>query len=274
MFKPLNSLIDDFIYKLLNQYTDIFGHETPENIQVISALSKKALYTIAKSNAAYHDIHHTMMVTNVSVEILKSKKQIDNKLSANDWLHFIIAALYHDIGYIRGLCQGDKEGEYIKNLMGETVKISTKASDAVLAPYHVDRAKYFAKTALFQFEIINVSNIMQLIERTRFPVPASSDYKATHDLPGLLRAADLIGQFADVHYIEKSNALYKELEENGYANYFGYSNSRDLRTKIPTFYNKNVRPYISEALNYLKKTETGKIWVDNLYLNIQKVATV
>ncbi len=271
MLSPISNLIEAFTINLQNSYIELFGHQKLNYLLVINTLSEQALQTIALSNAPYHDVHHTMMVTEVSNEILKSKMLCEKKLSVHEWTHFIIAALYHDIGYIRGLCAGDKNGEYVKNLMGETVKISVQATDAVLAPYHVDRAKVFAKQALKRYGFIDSTYIEQLIERTRFPVPQKSEYKATNDMPGLLRAADLIGQLADIHYLTKSDDLYQELKENGAADFFGYSGSKDIKQKLPDFFNNNVRPYISDALAYLGKTKSGQEWVYNLFSNIEKV---
>lgn len=271
MLSPISHLIESFTISLQNSYIELFGHQKLNYLSVLNTLSEQALQTIALSNAPYHDVHHTMKVTEVSGEILKSKMLYENKLSVHEWIHFMIAALYHDIGYVRGLCVGDKEGEYIKNQIGETVKISVQATDAVLAPYHVDRSKVFAKKALSRFDFIDVSYIEQLIERTRFPVPQAGEYKITYDMPGLLRAADLIGQLADIHYLSKSDDLYQELKENGAADSFGYTESKDIKYKLPDFFNINVRPYISDALRYLGKTKSGQEWIRNLFTNIERV---
>ena len=272
MISPINNLIEAFTLNLQDNYIELFGHKDLQNLLLIGTLSELALQTIALSNAPYHDVHHTMMVTDVGMEILKSKNNYSGDVNAYEWTHFVIAALYHDIGYIRGVCSGDKDGEYIKNQLGETVKISVQATDAILAPYHVDRAKIFAQKALSKFDFINVAYIERLIERTRFPVPRKAEYAITSDMPGLLRAADLIGQLADIHYFTKSDDLYKEFKENGIAEVFGYSNSHDIIYNLPSFFNTNVRPYISDALVYLGKTKSGKEWVVNLFANLSKVA--
>jgi hypothetical protein len=51
------------------------------------------------------------------------------------------------------------------------------------------------------------------IEHTRFPVPKDEQHAATDDFPGLLRAADLIGQLADINYLLKTAALFNEFRE-------------------------------------------------------------
>ena len=274
MLSRLNSLIEAFTVDIQNSYIELFGHKELTNLTILSTLSEQALQTIALSNAPYHDVNHTMMVVSVGNEILTAKKITDKNLSAYDWMHFIIASLYHDIGYFRGLCSEDKDGEYVKNISGETIKLSKEATDAILAPYHIDRAKLFAQKALKRFKFIDTSYITQLIERTRFPVPNKPEYQITGDFPGLLRAADLIGQLADINYHHKSDALYLELTESGSAQKYGYEDSRDLRDKLPDFFKKNVMPYIAEALFYLRKTPKGQIWINNLFFNLHKIQSL
>ena len=68
-----------------------------------------------------------------------------------------------------------------------------------MTPYHVARSKLFVrerfgKTALIQ---LDTAEIEAYIEHTRFPVPEEEQHAPTDDFPGLLRAADLIGQLAD-----------------------------------------------------------------------------
>ena len=49
------------------------------------------------------------MVTLVGQEILRGKHVSVGGISPRDWLHFIISLLCHDIGYVRGICQGDEK---------------------------------------------------------------------------------------------------------------------------------------------------------------------
>ncbi|MEN8121484.1 MAG: metal-dependent phosphohydrolase [Bacteroidota bacterium] len=261
-------LINSFINKLIDDFISLYGNSHFCYINTIRSAGKIALDTIKNSNAAYHDIHHTIMVADVGQEILKGRIIFENNVSPYYWFHFIIAALYHDIGYIRGLCDGDKNGTYIKNILGETVHLPKHSTDAALAPYHIDRAKHYARTALSKFECIDHDYIESLIERTRFPVPPDDKYKKTNDLPGLLRAADLIGQVADINYSNKSEALFSELEEIGSAQKLGYKTGHDLRAKLPVFFKINISPYINEALKYLDTTDYGRKWIKNLSMNI------
>lgn len=268
MFDPTRLIINAFIDRLKESYTDIYGNMEPGYPDMITFIGKMALENIANCDAAYHDLHHTIMVTDVGTEILKGKHIIEGGISPFDWLHFVIGALCHDIGYIRGVCPGDISGKYITNEYGDTVELEKGATDASLTPYHVDRSKIFVRSRFRTVKQIDDEAISQLIERTRFPVPEKNGYGRTDDLPGLLRAADLIGQLADLTYAKKSSSLFIEFEELGIAKELGYRSGADLRLKYPDFFWNNVSPLIKEAIKYLKVTQTGKKWLANLYSNI------
>ena len=63
--------------------------------------------------------------------------------------------------------------------------------------------------------------VARAIEYTRFPAshePADDSEEGT-----LVRAADLIGQLGDPHYLRKANALYYEFEEVGMNRQLGYT---------------------------------------------------
>ena len=63
---------------------------------------------IANSDALYHDVDHTMMVTLVGQEILRGR-HIKTQLAPVDWLHYTVATLCHDIGYVRGVCAATQQ---------------------------------------------------------------------------------------------------------------------------------------------------------------------
>jgi len=47
-----------------------------------------------------------------------------------------------------------------------------------------------------------------------------------------------------------------------------YNSVADLRAKYPDFFWKTVRPYIGDALRYLRVTQEGQQWIANLYANV------
>jgi hypothetical protein len=113
-------------------------------------------------------------------------------------------------------------------------------------------------------DVINVERLLSYIEMTRFPVPEATADIDTKDLPGLVRAADFIGQLGDPDYLRKIPALFYEFEETGSNKNMGYSLPGDMRKSYARFYWNVVSPYIRDALRYLKITQEGKQWVSNL----------
>jgi len=139
-----------------------------------------------------------------------------------------------------------------------------------MTPYHVERSKLFVHERFGRVALTHIDNkeIEANIEHTRFPVPEDEVHAPTNDFPGLLRAADLIGQLADVNYLRKTPALFSEFRETGASEKLGYASAADLRASYPAFFWQVVRPYIDSALHYLRVTQEGKLWIANLYANV------
>ena len=83
-----------------------------------------------------------------------------------------------------------------------------------------------------------------------------------------MRAADLIGQLADPHYLRKTTHLFLEFKETGMAETLGYETAADLADAYPKFFWEVARPYLEDALSYLRRTQEGKQWVANLYSHV------
>jgi hypothetical protein len=209
-----------------------------------------------------------MLVTLAGHDILIGRA-LSRPTTAQDYAHFILACLTHDIGYVRGVVQGDEEDNYIADVTGRSIHLPRGASDASLAAYHVDRSKLFALERLDAVEYVDADRIARAIEYTRFPyVPSVSDDDLNEEEGLLLRAADLIGQLGDPNYLRKSNALFYEFEETGLNKTLGYDTPADIVYKYPQFYWTNVASQIPTAIRYLNVTASGRQWVANLYSNI------
>lgn len=267
MFNPTLVVIEAFLRQLEEMYLDTFGDNEHE-INLLISNARYSLEIIANSDAPYHDVNHTMMVVMVGQEILRSKIMMEGDLHSRDWLHFTISLLNHDIGYVRGICRADRNGRYAINKFMDTVAPPPGATDAFLTPYHVDRAKMFILERFRNDTEIDAETIIRNIERTRFPVPNEEDHLASDDLPGLLRAADLIGQLADPHYMRKISALFSEFSETGQAAKMGYTNAADLRAGYPKFFWEVVTPFIDDGVRYLRRTQEGQKWIASLYANV------
>jgi hypothetical protein len=234
---------------------------------ILDAGARLIIERISTSDALYHNVEHTILVTLVGQDILRGRL-LHQAVRPSDWLHFMFALLCHDIGYVRGVCVGDEEQSAVIDEAGERLQLPRGASDAVLTPYHVTRGKMFVRERLAQSDVLDGDRIARAIELTRFPVPDDDDHTETDSEPGLVRAADLIGQLADPRYPQKLNALFYEFVETGTAKQLGLSSPADLVVTYPTFFWKSVEPYVGPALRYLNLTSEGRQWIANLHCHV------
>jgi hypothetical protein len=245
-----------------------FGASNARLSELLPFAARLALECIGNSDALYHDVEHTMLVTLAGHDILIGRA-LSRPTTAEDYANFILACLIHDIGYVRGVVQGDEEDSYVADVAGRTIQLPRGASDASLAAHHVDRSKLFALERLDAVEHVDANRIARAIEYTRFPyAPSSSDDDLNEEEGLLLRAADLIGQLGDPNYLKKSNALFYEFEETGLNKTLGYGTPADVVYKYPQFYWTTVAPQIRTAIRYLNVTSSGRQWIANLHSNI------
>lgn len=267
MLNPTSIMAGHFGDYLADLYLQYFAHRNPEYASYLGGAARLVLERLGNSDALYHDVEHTMMVTLVGQQIIRGRL-LSEALTPEDWLHYTCALLIHDIGYVRGACKGDGAKDVVIDEDGNRVTPPRGASDAYLAPYHIERGKIYARERFTGSKYVDEERIIRSIELTRFPVPDHGDYLETESEAALVRAADLIGQMADPFYHRKINALYHEFVEIGMADKLNYKNPADLVVKYPEFFWGCVQPYIAPALRYLELTTEGKQWVANLYNNV------
>ena len=269
MFNATELLIAACVDRLQQAYWRTYGQREPDYARsLIPCVSRLALERIAHSDALYHNVEHTIMVTLVGQEILQGKYLCDGGVLPEDWLHFVVSLLCHDIGYVRGGCQDDRDQAYTTGVDGQLITLPVGATDAFLTPYHVDRGKLFVRERFAGHDSLQAEIIAANIERTRFPVPDDSDHQGTADYPGLVRAADLIGQLADPHHLRRIPALFHEFAETGANAKLGFATPTDLREDYPAFYWHVVKRYIQDGLRYLRVTQAGQQWIANLYAQV------
>jgi hypothetical protein len=267
MLNPTEILADALGERLAGIYMRAFSRREPRYAEIIGEAAKLVLERIGLSDALYHSAEHTALVTLVGQDILRGER-LRRDVTPEDWLHFTLASLAHDIGYMRGICRGDRPGAYVIDQAGQTVSPPRGASDAFLAPWHVERSKIAVRERFSGHPFIDADRLCAAIELTRFPVPDEEDYAETDTEAGLLRAADLIGQLADPLYSRKLNALFHEFAEIGCNERLGYQTPADLADQYPNFFWGKVEPFIGHALAYLELTVDGRQWVANLYANL------
>ena len=258
MFNPNTSVIDAFVTHCLTEFQQLFPAASIEQCNALQQAARTSLETLLNGDCSYHDIHHTILVTEVGQTILHGRQLARGDLTAHQWVQAVVAMLFHDIGYLRNLLPEDEQDDAKINSQGERVSIPTGATDAFMTPYHVSRGSLFVKERFANDPFLDT-------EMTRFPVPKTAEYRETDTLPGLVRAADLIGQMADPQYLQKLSRLYAEFVETGEAARMGFNNPGELRAGFPDFFYAQVQPYIGDGVAYLKRTQQGHQWIANLY---------
>jgi hypothetical protein len=265
-----------------------FGSSQARLSELIPSLAQLALECIGNSDALYHNVEHTMLVTLAGHDIMMGRSLLAPTLPS-DYAHLIVACLMHDIGYVRGILKGDGKDGYVIDANGRKAQLPRGSSDAALLPYHVERSKLFVMDRVTTIDVLDAARITRAIESTRFPTsgeandPENDDGFAIestrfptsgeandpeNDDGSLLRAADLIGQLGDPRYLRKANALYHEFEEAGMSRQLGYTSAADLVDLYSQFYWNSVSPHIQTAIRYLNVTSSGRQWIANLYSNV------
>ena len=250
---------------LADHMTRRFGSTEARLTEAIPSAARLALDCIGNSDALYHSVEHTMLVTLAGYDIMRGRALLV-PTDVSDFAHLIIACLFHDIGYVRGILKGDGPDGYVIDARGSKTKLPRGASDAALMPYHVDRSKLFVMDRLANSNLVDAARIARAIEFTRFPPVETDDQDKEDGL--LLRAADLIGQLGDPHHMRKANALYYEFEEIGMNRQLGYASPADLTDSYPQFFWSSISPYIRTAIQYLNVTSRGRQWIAGLYSNV------
>jgi len=270
MFNSHRILIRACCRRLRQAYREMYGGRKHDNEEIIDWVGRMALETIANSDALYHNVEHTILVTLVGQEILRGKHMREGGVSSKHWLHAVVSLLCHDIGYVKGVCRQDRPERRLFAAGTDTalVELPPGSTDAALTPYHVDRGKRFIRERFGGHALLDAEVIGRNIELTRFPVPAAEDHRDTHNFPGLVRAADLIGQLSDPAYLKNLAALFWEFEETGVNRLLGYRTPDDLRRNYPRFYWQTVHPYIESALGYLSLTQEGGQVLANLHSHV------
>jgi hypothetical protein len=267
MLNTTSLLADALGRNLSDTFRRIFGEQEPQMAAALDEAARLVIERLACSDALYHDCEHTALVTLCVQDILRGRR-MEQIVTPVDWGHTILAALNHDIGYCRGICAGDTNEHFVIDDAGNTVALPRGASDAALAPYHVERGKIKVRERFAHVPFLDEERIAAAIELTRFPVPEDQDHAATDSDAALVRAGDLIGQLGDPFYPRKLNALYNEFAEIGINESLGYGSPADMADRYPQFFWGKVERYIGDGLRYLEMTMEGRQWTATLYSHI------
>jgi len=260
----LPELATDALEEFLGSYMRRRFGSSQAMVPIVTGAARMALECVGNSDALYHNIEHTLLVTLAGHDILRGR-MLHTEMTANDYAHIIIACLAHDIGYVRGLFKEDNDGSFLIDARGGKVTLPRGSSDAGLMLHHVDRSKLFVMQRAEGMALLDKQRIADAIEGTRFP-PIKD--QPCDEEAAIVRAADFIGQLGDPNYIRKANALYHEFEEVGMNRQLGYESPADIVDRYPQFYWNCVAPYIQAEIRHLNRTSSGRQWIANLYSNV------
>ncbi len=184
------------------------------------------------SNTKYHNLEHTIMVTLATARLIHGCAKGGFRFEPEGILLGIIAGLYHDSGLIQK--EHDRKGTGAKYTIGHE-KRSVDFMKKNLAQ------KNFSKTQMKDCEhLIKCTNLAIAVR----DIPFRSQEIET--LGKIVGSADLLGQMADRHYLEKLILLFKEFQEAGIPD---FDSEEQLLEKTEGFYKNVARKRLRKDLN-------------------------
>ena len=170
-------------------------------------------------NTWYHDLKHTTDCLLAMARLMHGASLKGLTLPERDAALGLIAALFHDTGYIQS--EADVEGTGAKYTL-----------------VHVERSVTFTEQYLAQagFSTVDLDYCRCCINCTGLDVKINEIpfQSAQHQAVGcMLGTADLLGQMADRNYLERLPFLYREFKEGKVP---GFESELDLLRKTPAFW--------------------------------------
>lgn len=267
MFRPSKIIIEAFVRRMESDYLDLFGNGPPGHLDTIRLVARMAFSRLARSNALYHNLGHTMMVALVGADMMRGKLFRDGNVTSSDWMHFMVSLCTFGIGFTRNLVREDRPAVCVISEDGNSIELPRGATDALLWPYFADRGKIFVREYFANHHVLDPEVIAENIEYARFPPPPGLNLD-TDTYPGLLRAAQVIGAIADPDFSLKMMPLWLEIKECGLEDVLGYKDVTDLRDTYPSFFWTTLHPLIPDGIDCLTYTGTGRLWLANMHSHV------
>jgi hypothetical protein len=172
-------------------------------------------------NTEYHDLYHTLDAFLAASRLMDGKNISEDRFDEPAAMRLLLAALFHDTGYIQE--ESDSRGTGAKYTMN-----------------HEERSIEFVRRNGSEFSLSagDIEDICVLIACTELmivwdEIPFTSDDQMKAG--ALLATADLLGQMSDRKYLEKLLFLYYEFREAGIA---GFNTEFDILRKTLDFYER------------------------------------
>ena len=241
---------------LASDMKDRFGASHARLAELVPFAARLSLECIGNSDALYHNVEHTMLVTLAGHDIFKGRALLLPS-TPSDYSNFIVACLTHDIGYVRGVVKGD--GDEATSSMPPAARCPCRAAAPMpRLPLIMSIGRSCSCWTVWRKSTSSTGRGSHVRSNSRASPTRAETEESIDEEGSLLRAADLIGQLGDPNYLRKANALYYEFEESGLNKQFGYETPADLVDKYPQFYWNSVSPHIQAAIRYLNITSSGR----------------
>lgn len=260
-------------------YQDLYQRDAPGNLDQaftdLQRLYRGELPGFHECETDYHNLQHVLDVTLAMARLLNGCVRSTGTGTINERLFRfgIIAALYHDCGYIRHR----KDTKHQNGAEYTTVHVSRGARflEEYLPKIGMgDLAQAAGRTIHFTgYEIP--------VDRIRVPGP---EFRL---IGNLLGSADILAQMADRCYLEKCyDRLYPEFVRGGIARRrhrdgteeVMFASAADLIFKTPRFYQgatKRLKQDLGGCYNYIEEHFNGQnLYFDELEKNINHARAI
>jgi hypothetical protein len=219
-------------------------------------------------DTAYHDLQHTLDVSLAMARLMDGYQRSASRaepIGERLFVFGIVAALFHDIGYLR------RRNDTRHQNGAEYTLRHVSRGGRFLHRYLADIG--LADLAAFGAELIHFTGYEMPVSAIRVPSPLF------RRIGNMLGTADIIAQMSDRCYLEKCrDRLYPEFVVGGLASRGGaesapgaqFSSAEDLLNKTPAFYltaERRLGELLGGAVDYARTHFGGR----NLYLDaVQK----
>ncbi len=258
----LSKLVDPSKPKnILTAAQDIFLHHYPRKqfsivkkcFSLISELFEGRFPGYRRCNTDYHNFSHTLDTFLATGRLLDGYNLEAAPLAAPLAAELLLAALFHDTGYIQE--EWDVEGT------GAKYTVEHVQRGIVFLKKHCEIFDIKPESAEIISRIILCTDMS--VDISGIPFPSSEERAAGM----ILGTADLLGQMADRVYLEKLLFLYYEFKEAGIGD---YKTEYDLISRNIDFYEmvkKRFDNELKEMYRYARHHFRERFSVDNnLYI--------
>ena len=195
-------------------------------------------------NTHYHDLRHTTDAFLAMTRLLHGALLSGEPLEESQITSSLVAALFHDTGYIQE--RGDTEGT------GAKFSSTHAERSADFLERHGSECNLNEQQVAEGRIMILCTDVSQDIGNISFPS------QKVEFLGRMLNAADILGQMSDRTYLEKLLFLYHEYKEG---NVGDYESEADLLRRTVDFYafiDKRLQPIIKRANRYMVSHLTSR----------------